>query len=190
MSFRRLIKGRLQSLLRMSVIVFAWGLHRKLASRFILGPGSFLAITRALFLSQAKGVKLEVSKIYWAFWSDNPSNNELWRQHDEYERIPRYQGCFQSVSKCIYFIVFLDESVPFCLRFLMIYLHPQASTKGFQEKNPRRIGHFTQHSCYSLPSLTLWILQWNRLLKPINRGFNDNKILFIYSFNTLSKPMI
>jgi hypothetical protein len=91
-------------------------------------------------------------------------------------------------SKCIYFIVFIDGeraiSAAFCLHFLMIYLHPQASTKDFQENNPRRIGHFTQHSCYSLPSL--WILQWNRLLKLINRGFNDYKIIFIYYFNTLS----
>jgi hypothetical protein len=37
--------------------------------------------------------------------------------------------------KCIYFIVFLDGvcHCHFCLRFPMI-LHPQASTKGFQEK--------------------------------------------------------
>jgi hypothetical protein len=75
-------KGWLQSLLRMSVIVFAWGLHRKLASRFILGPVSFLAITRALFFFRKRRSE-EVSKIYyWAFLSDNPSNNDLLRQHE------------------------------------------------------------------------------------------------------------
>ena len=49
------------------------------------------------------------------------------------------------------------ESVPFVSAFPHDIVHPQASTKGFQENNPRRIGHFTQHNCYSLPSL--WILQ-------------------------------
>ena len=31
---------------------------------------------------------------------------------------------------------------------------------------------------------TLWILQRNRLLKPINRGFNDYKIIFITLFHS------
>ena len=35
------------------------------ASRFVLGPVSFLTITRSLFFFASKGVKLEVSKIYY-----------------------------------------------------------------------------------------------------------------------------
>jgi hypothetical protein len=84
--------------------------------------------------------------------------------------------------KCIkvylfdYFNVFLDgKRVPF-LRLPMIYLHPQASTKGCKENNPRRIG--------VAPNIAaMLILQINRLLKPINRGFNDYKILFITLFH-------
>ena len=57
-------KGRLQSLLRMSVIVFAWGLHRKLGisvyTRSSLISGNN---TRVVFFA-SEGVKLEVSKIY------------------------------------------------------------------------------------------------------------------------------
>jgi hypothetical protein len=59
-----LLKGRLQSLLRMSVIVFAWGLHRKLGisvyTRSSLISGNN---TRVVFFA-SEGVKLEVSKIY------------------------------------------------------------------------------------------------------------------------------
>jgi hypothetical protein len=60
----RAFKGRLQSLLRMSVIVFAWGLHRKLGisvyTRSSLISGNN---TRIVFFT-SEGVKLEVSKIY------------------------------------------------------------------------------------------------------------------------------
>jgi hypothetical protein len=96
---------------------------------------------------------------------------------------------YQSVSKCIYFIVFLDgERVPF-LRFPMIYLHPQASTKGFQEKDSRRIGDCSQHSCYS-PTFTVdpsvKSLVEAQFSPSINRDFNDYKILFITLFPALS----
>jgi hypothetical protein len=57
-------KGILQSLLRMSVIVFAWGLHRKLGisvyTRSSLISGNN---TRVVFFA-SEGVKLEDSKIY------------------------------------------------------------------------------------------------------------------------------
>ena len=57
-------KGRLQSLLRMSVIVFAWGLHRKLGISVCTRPSLISdSNTRVVFFA-SKGVKLEVSKIY------------------------------------------------------------------------------------------------------------------------------
>jgi hypothetical protein len=58
------LKGRLQSLLRMSVIVFAWGLHRKLGiSVYTLSSLISGNNTRVDFFA-SEGVKLEVSKIY------------------------------------------------------------------------------------------------------------------------------
>jgi hypothetical protein len=58
------VKGRLQSLLRMSVIVFAWGLHRNLGisvyTRSSLISGNN---TRVVFFA-SEGEKVEVSKIY------------------------------------------------------------------------------------------------------------------------------
>jgi hypothetical protein len=75
--------------------------------------------------------------------------------------------------------------VPF-LRFPMIYLHPQASTKGFQEKDSRRIGDCSQHSCYS-PTFTVdpsvKSLVEAQFSPGINRDFNDYKILFITLFH-------
>jgi hypothetical protein len=176
-------KGRLQSLLRMSVIVFAWARDStgSWASRFILGPVSFLAITRALFFSQAKEWSSKsVPKYIELFWATIRQITSSWgnmTSRKEYHASRDASKVYQSVF--ILLFSSMETACHFCLRFpmAMIYLHPQASTKGFQEKNPRRIGHFTQHSCYSLPSL--WILQWNRLLKPINRGFNDYKILYL-----------
>jgi hypothetical protein len=96
---QNIVKGRLQSLLRMSVIVFAWGLHRKLGisvyTRSSLISGNN---TRIVFFT-SEGVKLEVSKIYWAFLSDNPSNNEYHASRDA-------SKVYQSLS--IFSIVFLD----------------------------------------------------------------------------------
>ena len=117
------LKARLQSLLRMSAIVFAFGLHRMFASQFTPGPVSFLAITHALFFCK-RNVNSQrsedyVSKIYWAFLTTtDPSNNELLRQHDEKERILLLQGSFQSVSILLFSSM---ESMLF-LCFPMIHL--------------------------------------------------------------------
>ena len=153
-------KGRLQSLLRMSVIVFPpeFGISVYTRSSRISGNNARVVFFCERIYKQQQRSE-EFSKICCAFLSDNPSNNELLRQYDEQERILRSQGCFQSVSKCSLFYCFprWRVSVHASLRFLII-LHSQAPTKRFQEKiNPRRIGHFTQHSCYSPPSQ--WILQ-------------------------------
>jgi hypothetical protein len=80
----------------MFVFVFAWGLHRKLASRLMLGPVSFMAITRALFLSQAnliayKGVKKfpKYFELFWAtirqitsYWGNMTSSKEYYASRD------------------------------------------------------------------------------------------------------------
>ena len=58
------LKGRLQSLLRMSVIVFAWGLHRKLGISVCTRPSLISDNNTRVVFFASKGVKLEVSKIY------------------------------------------------------------------------------------------------------------------------------
>ena len=75
-----------------------------------------------------------------------------------------------------YFIVFLDgKRVPF-LRLPMIYLHPQVLPKVVKKR--------IQEGLEIAPNIAaMLILQRNRLLKPINRGFNDYKILFIALFH-------
>jgi hypothetical protein len=158
----------------MSVIVFAWGLHRKLASRFILGPISFLAITRMLFsfVSElnSKGVKNfpKYFVLYWAtirqvtsYWGNMTSRKEYYASRD--------------ASKVYLFYCFprWRVSLPFLSAFPPWYytLGLKPLLKVFKKKSKKDwTFHPTYSSCYSPPSL--WILQWNRLLKPINRGFN------------------
>jgi hypothetical protein len=139
-----------------------------------------------LFFSQAKEWSSKIPKyieLFWAtirqitsFWGNMTSRKEYHASRDA-----------SKVYQCLSILLFSSmESMPFLSAFPYGHDIPTSSSfyyKGFQEKNPRKIGHFTQHSCYSLPSL--WILQWNRLLKPINRGFNDYKILFIYYLFTI-----
>jgi hypothetical protein len=57
-----LLKGRLQSHLRMCWTFVYVGTHRKLSSSNVLGPVSFLALTRALFLSQVNLIAQGVNK--------------------------------------------------------------------------------------------------------------------------------
>jgi hypothetical protein len=101
----------------MSVIVLAWGLHRKLASRFILGPVSFLAITHTLFF--CKRMSEEVSKyieLFWAtihqitsYWGNMTSRKEYYASRD--------------ASKVYLFYCFTRwRAYHFCLCFPMIYI--------------------------------------------------------------------
>jgi hypothetical protein len=150
----------------MSVIVFAWGLHRKLASRFILGPISFLAITRMLFsfVSElnSKGVKNfpKYFVLYWAtirqvmsYWGNMTSRKEYYASMDD--------------SKVYLFYCFPRQRVS--LPFLSVF-PPWYYTLGLKpllkvfKKNPRRIGHFTQHTvaaihplhCGSFSEIACW----------------------------------
>ena len=85
----------------MSVIVFPWGLHRKLASRFILGPVSFLAITRALFFSQAKEWSSKFPKYIELFWATIRQITSYWgnmTSRKEYYASRDASKVYQSVS--------------------------------------------------------------------------------------------
>ena len=73
----------------------------------------------------------------------------------------------EMLPKCIKVYVFYcfprwrAHSISTSAHDILMYLHPQASTKGFQEKNPRRIGDCSQHSYTVDPSE-------KSLVEPIN----------------------
>jgi hypothetical protein len=78
-----MVKGRLQSFLRMSVIVFCLGTPPEIDISVYTRSVSFLAITRALFFFVSEFNSKGVKNFPKFFLSDNLSSNELLRQHDE-----------------------------------------------------------------------------------------------------------
>jgi hypothetical protein len=137
-----------------------WG-HRKLSSS-VCARSSLISgkNTRVVFIaSQFNSLRSEeVSKIFWAFLSDNPSITTYWgnmTSRKEYYASRDVSKVYQSVSILLFSSM---ESASISASICPWYtaytynLHPQASTKGFQQKNPRRIGDCSQHSYTVDPS--------------------------------------
>jgi hypothetical protein len=155
-------------------LLFMWG-HRKLSSsvcaRSSLINGNNTCVV--FIASQFNGLRSEeVSKIFWAFLSDNPSITTYWgnmTSRKEYYASRDASKVYQSVS--ILLFSSMESAFHFCVCPWYTYilkLLPKVVKKRIQE------------GLKIAPNIAaLWIFQRNRLLKPINRGFNDYKIIFI-----------
>jgi hypothetical protein len=113
------LKGRLQSLLRMSVIIFAWGLHRKLGisvyTRSSLISGNNTRVV--FFSSQAKEWCSKFPKYIELFWATIPQITSFWgnmTSRKEYHASRDASKVYQSVSILLFSSM---ESVPFLSAF-------------------------------------------------------------------------
>ena len=123
--------------------------HLGLYSMFILGSVSFLATTHTLFFFvsefNSKGVK-NFPKYYVLFWATIHQITSYWgnmASRKEYYASRDASKVYQNLSILLFSSMESVTAISVCISPWYYILKPLL--KGFQEKNPRRIGHFTQH---------------------------------------------
>jgi hypothetical protein len=119
-------------------LLFMWGHTSSICARSSLISGNN---TRVVFIASQFNslISEEVSKIFWAFLSDNPSITTYWgnmTSRKEYYASRDASKVYQSVSIVLFSSM---ESASISASICPWYTaNPQASTKGFQEKESKK----------------------------------------------------